>query len=75
MKVPSILRASGGGFSLGRSFLALMLGLAIGKFWFFGIEIPESMVTILISLMGYEMGKKGRDAYIRTKRQVGANPS
>lgn len=75
MKIPSILRAKSGGFSLGRSFLALMLGLAVGKFWLFGIEIPETMVTILISLMGYEMGKKGRDAYLQTKQTVGDEPS
>jgi len=62
--------------SLGRLFLMFLLILATAKFWYFGIEIPATMATVLMSLLGYELGKKGRDAYLKkTKRRVGANPS
>ena len=63
----NIIRDLDGEVSLSRSFLIMLLLLAIIKFWYLGIDIPGTMETILMSLLAYELGKKGRDTYIKTK--------
>lgn len=35
--------------------------LSINTYWAIGKDVPETMTTILLSLMGYEIFKKGRD--------------
>lgn len=64
-----------GKLSLGRTLLLILFLLAIGKFWLFGVEVPGTMATAFMTLLGYEVAKKGRDAYIQTKKSVGADPS
>lgn len=66
MKMPFIYDADGT-ISMGRSFLVLLLLLAILKFWWIGINIPSTLETIVMSLLGYELGKKARDAVIKVK--------
>lgn len=66
MKFPFIYDADGT-LSIGRTFLVLLLILAILKFWWIGIDIPSTLETIVMSLLGYELGKKARDTVIKVK--------
>lgn len=66
MKIPFIYDADGT-MSMGRTFLVLLLLLAIYKFWFIGLDIPATLETIVMSLLGYELGKKARDAVVKVK--------
>ncbi len=65
-----------GTISMGRSFLVLLLILAILKFWWIGINIPSTLETTVMSLLGYELGKKARDAVVKvkTKDEEGNEP-
>lgn len=75
MKMPFVYD-SDGTISMGRSFLVLLLLLAILKFWWIGINIPSTLETIVMSLLGYELGKKARDAVVKvkTKDEEGNEP-
>lgn len=63
----SLFTDKDGKMSLGRSLLLIIFVLAVGKYWLFGVEIPATMATAFMTLLGYEVAKKGRDAYVQTK--------
>ena len=50
--------AGGKKFSLGRTGLVVLLGIAIG-IWLTGANIPTSMLTVLLTFLGYTLGSKG----------------
>ena len=50
--------AGGKKFSLGRTGLVVLLGIAIG-IWLTGANIPTTMLTVLLTFVGYALGTKG----------------
>jgi hypothetical protein len=78
----NLIKDSDNKVSIGRLTLGLLMTLAIAKFWYFGLEIPDTMASTLAALLLYELGKKGRDAYISKesythhyKETVSSDPS
>ena len=45
-------------FSLGRLILVVLL-LVSGNIWLTGAELPASMLTVLLTFVGYTLGSKG----------------
>ncbi len=45
-------------FSIGRTCLIILLGISIGM-WTGGSEIPATMMTVLLTFVGYSLGSKG----------------
>lgn len=64
----SLFTDKDGKLSLGRCLLMTIFLLAVGKYWVLGVEIPATMATAFMTLLGYEVAKKGRDAYVATKK-------
>ncbi len=50
--------AGGKKFSLGRTGLVVLMGIAI-SIWLGGANIPTTMLTVLLTFVGYALGTKG----------------
>jgi hypothetical protein len=66
--LPKTLKNKNGSLSLGRFFITVLLLFSIGRYWSLLIDIPPNLAVIIITLLGYELGKKGRDAYVDIKK-------
>jgi len=61
------LKNKNGTWSLGRVFITLLLLFSIGRFWALAIDIPANLALIIVTFLGYELGKKANSTIAELK--------